>query len=446
MPVSNPTEGPLGLADLTLEATPPGFAAGPVSGPAGLADASLDAAPTGWAGAATSEAYQADMGLLAADLIGLIVVQLGIAGLNLWALDLFTPFVVALDLADLCLESFDPPGFAAGDAAAPAGSADAALGAGPVDWAGDYAGPIAPADATLAAADLGRAAGGAGGGPLGLADLALEVAGSGALGTADLALDAAGLIAAAALPLAGPIGLADLALDAAAVFPPLVGFDPRYLIDGPIFYPMGAELMIAWRSPAPPGTWFQVYLDRRLAWFGQGRSCFVPTPPPGTRVDIGAVPAALAAQDLSGTLAPAPGSGDQAVVTWAGGPYLEPGVAIVAYEVYSSPGPGRPVDLTAAAGEVAPSSGPEVADGFGMGGFGAGGWGSTGARYSWTSPRLAAGTWQFAVAALDVLGRRGVVTTVTIVVLGPPGPPTDMRAAYSPTTRAASLTWTPPTA
>ena len=62
--------------------------------------------------------------------------------------------------------------------------------------------------------------------------------------------------------------------------------DARIVADGP-------ELFISWSSTAAAGTCYQVYVNKRLAWYGRSTRCRVPRPvsPGGWNVwiDVGAV-------------------------------------------------------------------------------------------------------------------------------------------------------------
>ena len=51
----------------------------------------------------------------------------------------------------------------------------------------------------------------------------------------------------------------------------------------------GNQVYVSWSSSSPAGTWFQVYVNQRLAWSGQRCWAWVPVPAGPVRIDIGAV-------------------------------------------------------------------------------------------------------------------------------------------------------------
>ena len=53
----------------------------------------------------------------------------------------------------------------------------------------------------------------------------------------------------------------------------------------------GGQVFISWLTTNPADTWWQVYVDQSLAWFGQRLWVYLPIPPATARVDIGWVPA-----------------------------------------------------------------------------------------------------------------------------------------------------------
>ena len=59
---------------------------------------------------------------------------------------------------------------------------------------------------------------------------------------------------------------------------------------------------LSWTSTAPAGSWYQVYVDRKLAWFGRATSADVPAPGRRARVDVGVVGASERAVDFSASL------------------------------------------------------------------------------------------------------------------------------------------------
>jgi hypothetical protein len=68
----------------------------------------------------------------------------------------------------------------------------------------------------------------------------------------------------------------------------------------------GSQVFLSWSSSSPSGTWFQVYINRRLAWSGQRLWTWVLIPAGPVRIDIGAVDAGEQSTDFSSSLSPAP--------------------------------------------------------------------------------------------------------------------------------------------
>jgi hypothetical protein len=224
--------------------------------------------------------------------------------------------------------------------------------------------------------------------------------------------------------------------------------DVRILRDGP-------EIYVAWDSTAPWGAIFQVYADRRLAWFGKARSCQIPAPTnAGSRnvwIEVGSVDASEANADFSSALSGPGGAGDRALLSWSGGSYLDPTGRddVAGYRIYGSSAPGSPVDMTRVVDTVPAYPGGAVLDGFGVGGFGLGGFGRAASWYEWHSEPLGSGAWSFAVVPFDFAGNaQGAPQTVTLTISSAPRPPAPdswgRRLNYSyagPATRVATLSW-----
>jgi hypothetical protein len=182
----------------------------------------------------------------------------------------------------------------------------------------------------------------------------------------------------------------------------------------------GRELAVSWASSDPPGTTFQLYVNGALAWWGAARSLRLPRPRGPIRLDVGTVLPSEAGTDFSALLPAAPA--DRVTLAWQGGPWL--GADLAAFRVYGSATPGGPVSFAAPLGTV-PAAVAGVAPGsFGTAGFGSGGFGAGAGSYSWTSPRLAAGTWSFAIATVDAAGNEDPSPpTVSATVAPAPRPP-----------------------
>ena len=217
----------------------------------------------------------------------------------------------------------------------------------------------------------------------------------------------------------------------------------------------GSDLFVAWSSSAPTGPTFQVYVDRRLAWYGTSNRCHVPIPSGGGRrniwVEVGSVGAGETTQDYSSHLVAPGGRTERAALSWTGGTYLDPTGRddIQGFQIYQSPAPGQPIDITSPIDSVVAYPGGWINDGFGKGGFGAAGFGRASTLYQWQSGPLASGTWQFAVLAFDKAGNTqgpGQVASVTITA-APFSPALSdggvrLTGTYSgPSLRQLSLNW-----
>lgn len=209
-------------------------------------------------------------------------------------------------------------------------------------------------------------------------------------------------------------------------------------------YRDGSELVIEWNSSSPQGTVFQVYLGGRRLWSGTRRTVHVPWPRDPVTIDVGTVAAGEGGTDFAGTLAAAPE--DRAYLTWLGGLFL--GADIAGFRIYGSSGPGLAVDYSNVLATLPAYVGGITTAGFGVGGFGQGGFGSSAGSYSWTSGRLGAGEWRFAVAPYDSHGNQDESpATASVVIMSPPRAPAadgdGVRLAYTynATTHVATLTW-----
>lgn len=191
-----------------------------------------------------------------------------------------------------------------------------------------------------------------------------------------------------------------------------------------------AEIVASWDSTAAPGTMYQVYVDGALVWHGTATRCVVPhaAEPAGhfgdnalrrLRVDVGTVGPGEAATDFSGSLPSPPGGGSRARLEWQGGSFLGD---VVSFNLYAGRSPGGAVDYSDPVATIAAYPQGQVHDGFGLGPYGAGLYGMAAGLYSWTSPPLANGTWNFAVAPVDSAGLEGSPQTASQAIAGPPQP------------------------
>ena len=199
--------------------------------------------------------------------------------------------------------------------------------------------------------------------------------------------------------------------------------DVRIVLDG-------AEFYVSWTSSAPLGTVFQVYVDRRLTWFGKTRFCHAPIPAGSSRrnvwIEVGTVDSAEQTTDFSASLTGPGGTGDRAQLTWIGGSYLDPTGKndIEGFTIYQSDVPSGAVDFTKVVGAVVAYPGGVLLDGFGLGGFGQGGFGRAATTYQWRSEPLSSGAWTFAVVPYDHAGNaQAHPTTTTVTIATAPLPP-----------------------
>jgi hypothetical protein len=179
----------------------------------------------------------------------------------------------------------------------------------------------------------------------------------------------------------------------------------------------GAQVYLSWQTTSPGGTWFQIYLDQALSWFGQSTSVRLPVPPSGvTRVDIGTVLPGEEQTDFSSSLPAAPGR--KAELSWLGGTFEAADIA--GFRVFGSDSAGGSVDYSAVLADITAYPSGIYTDGWGLGGWGYGGWGEAASTYSWTSDSLTAGTWFYAVTPYDSAGNLGTAATVSIDIVAPP--------------------------
>ena len=219
----------------------------------------------------------------------------------------------------------------------------------------------------------------------------------------------------------------------------------------------GADLFVSWSASAPPGSTFQVYVDRRLAWYGTSTRCHVPIPAGdsgcNTWVEVCTVGADEPTQDYSSSLVAPGGRSERAGLSWAGGTYLDPTGRddIQGFWIYQGPAPGQPVAMTSAVDSVVAYPGGWINDGFGKGGFGDAGFGRASTAYEWQSGPLASGVWQFAVVPYDKAGNaQGPGQVASVTINAAPLPPARaaggvrLTSTYSgPTGRQLTLHWLP---
>jgi hypothetical protein len=214
----------------------------------------------------------------------------------------------------------------------------------------------------------------------------------------------------------------------------------------------GAELFVTWTSTAPPGSYYQVYVGHRLAWHGTALGCVTVLPVHAAAIHVGTVQASEIKTNFSGSLASVGGSGNRVTLNWTGGTYLDPtgNDDVVGFHVYRGTTPGGAVDYSKPVGTVAAYSAGVILDGWGLGRWGKGGWGRADSSYSWTSPPLSRGTWNFAINVFNSAGIESPALTASQAVAGPPNPPAmdaqgqRLTYSYNAGTGVATLNWNAP--
>ncbi len=207
----------------------------------------------------------------------------------------------------------------------------------------------------------------------------------------------------------------------------------------------GSQLLVSWTTSAPPGTLFQAYLEGKLVYSGVATSCALPMPPAVGRIDVGTVAPGERQVNWSASLPPRPQR--RASLSWQGGTYL--GTAIVGFHVYGESTPGGGINYSQPLATLPAYTGGVITDGYGNGGYGQGGYGQASGVYSWTSPPVSGGTWNWAVCPVDSAGNVGPPQNAPTTLAAPPPPPapfTDgarLQYQYNPASREAVLTWNP---
>jgi hypothetical protein len=179
------------------------------------------------------------------------------------------------------------------------------------------------------------------------------------------------------------------------------------------------QVFLSWETSASTGTWFQVYVNQCLAWYGQRNATWLPVPSGPCRIDVGSVDPGEQATSFASMLVAAPARRCQ--LEWTGGTFL--GTDIAGFHIYGSHVPGVAVDFTSVLSDMTAYPTGISMDGFGMGSYGAGGLGNSASTYQWTSSALAAGNWTFAVRAYDQWGNEGNTQSVAVTVSSPPRAP-----------------------
>ena len=218
----------------------------------------------------------------------------------------------------------------------------------------------------------------------------------------------------------------------------------------------GFQVYLSWTTTSPAGTWFQIYLNESLAWWGQTTQATLILGDTGPiRVDIGTVAAGEEQTDFSGSLPSAPAR--RAELTWLGGTFEAADIA--GFRIYGSDdaggygvndfgdGPFGEVDMSTPLADITAYPSAIQTDGFGFGGFGYGGYGQAAGTYQWTSDPLTRGNWSYAVVPYDSAGNPGVVSQTGVTISVPPLEPrlfsdnTRLHYTYSASTHEVTLNW-----
>lgn len=221
--------------------------------------------------------------------------------------------------------------------------------------------------------------------------------------------------------------------------------------------PDGPDLYVRWDSTAPWGTTYQVYVDRKLSWYGLSHACHVPLPARAAArnvwIEVGTVGAADAATSFSSTLPTSIGNESRALLTWYGGTYLDAhGTdSIQGFRIFMSAAANGSIDYTAPIATISAYNSGVITDGFGLGGYGAGGFGRGPSLYQWQSDPLGSGTWRFAVSPYDQAGnQQNTEAEVSVTIGAAPRPPAanaqGVRLEYSysgAAQRVVTLSWQP---
>jgi hypothetical protein len=192
----------------------------------------------------------------------------------------------------------------------------------------------------------------------------------------------------------------------------------------------GFQVFLSWETTSPAGTWFQIYINQALAWWGQTTSARLVLGTIGpVRVDIGTVLPGEEQTSFAADLPSAPAR--RAELSWLGGTFEAPDIA--GFQVWYSAaapvgygdggfggGPYGGITLTTLEASITAYPSGIMTDGFGMGGFGLGGYGEAAGTYTWTSDPLSSGTYWYAVVPFDSAGNLGTPAATSVAIHCPP--------------------------
>ena len=225
-------------------------------------------------------------------------------------------------------------------------------------------------------------------------------------------------------------------------------------VNPPIY--SGFQVYLSWTTTSPAGTWFQIYLNQVLSWWGQTTNARLVAPTIGViRIDIGTVDPGEEQTSFAADLPAAPAR--RAELSWLGGTFESANIA--GFQVWQSAastgygdggygdGPFGGVELLELLATITAYPGGIATDGFGYGGFGYGGFGTAAGTYTWISDSLVNGTYYYAVVPFDSIGNLGTPAVTSVTIEGPPQPPalypdgTRLKYTYNPLTDEVTLLW-----
>jgi hypothetical protein len=218
----------------------------------------------------------------------------------------------------------------------------------------------------------------------------------------------------------------------------------------------GFQVYITWATTSPAGTWFQVYLNESLAWWGQTTTAILILGSTGPlRVDIGTVSPGEEQTDFSADLPSSPAR--RAELSWLGGTFEA--IDIAGFRVFGSDEAGGygvngfgdwpfgEIDLSIVLADITAYPSGITTDGFGFGGFGLGAFGEAAGTYTWTSDPLTSGNWSYAVIPYDAAGNLGVAALCGVTIVCPPLEPvlfsdnTRLHYSYDASDKEVTLFW-----
>lgn len=225
----------------------------------------------------------------------------------------------------------------------------------------------------------------------------------------------------------------------------------------------GSRVTLEWTSTAAAGSWYQIYIQGILAWWGTERHATIAAPRGLIDVQIGAVGTGQQTTDFSNAgfdalgfdvvgldvsgLLTAPIS-TRARLAWTGFGAAE-------YRIFEGASGfdhggfdlgGLDGSAGTLVGTVAGLEGIST-DGLDAGPFDSGGLDTLGGNFIWISDPLMRGDWNFSVVPYDEAGNAGTPSLTTVTITAPPRPPTPntrgkrLTYTYNATTHVVTLNW-----